>query len=62
MYDRLVFVDVEASRGNMTRVEGGHERRLVDDGTAGGVDDDNAGFGEGKLVVRDDVPCLRLQS
>ena len=52
---RFMLVDVEAAGEDFARGEGLHEGVFVHDGAAGGVDDDDAGFHEGELIVGDDV-------
>ena len=52
---RLLLVDIEAAREHFSLVEGFHERSFVDDGAAGGVDDDDGGFHDGELGGGDHV-------
>lgn len=57
---RFLLVDVQAHRGDGAVVEGGDEGGFVDDGPAGGVDDDDARFHEGELGGREEVVGVRL--
>lgn len=57
---RFFLVDVQAHRGDGAVFEGGDEGRFVDDGPAGGVDDDDARFHEGELGGGEEVVGVRL--
>lgn len=53
----LVLEYIEAGAGDGTSGEGLDECYFVDDGAAGGVDEDGAGFHEGELRFGDEVVC-----
>ena len=52
---RFFFVDVETAGEDFAGVEGLDEGGFVDDGAAGGIDEDDAVFHEGELGGRDHV-------
>ena len=57
---RLVFVNVEADRPDMTAGQERDKGGGIEDAAAGGVDDDDAGLGSGKLRGGDEMAGLGL--
>jgi hypothetical protein len=54
----LLGVDVDAGGAHLTGLEGGGQRRLVDQAAASGVDDDHAALGGGELLGTDEAQRL----